>query len=234
MRSFVIKALLRWKSATIGFKDGKDPDRVPDQKDTYAGEQVTIFDNRGLCQHSGFCSYRLPAVFRVKQEPFVAPSGGRMDEIIRAVRDCPSGALGYAIDGFDQRDSTDWHDTREPGLEVSKDGPYLWSAAYPYWKPTERRLLETQAPPSSIVRYADAVIRRTSRFARECTGTSSSKTRFRHSDGTPTVFEWAGGLPALTRMTRIFYEKYVPNDDLLSAACLLTWLPTIPNASQNG
>ena len=32
-------------------------------------------------------------------EPFVAPSGGRMDEIIRAVRDCPSGALSYAIDG---------------------------------------------------------------------------------------------------------------------------------------
>jgi truncated hemoglobin YjbI len=33
---------------------------------------------------------------------------------------------------------------------------------------------------------------------------------------TPTVFEWAGGLPALTRMTRIFYEKYAPNDDLLA------------------
>jgi deazaflavin-dependent oxidoreductase (nitroreductase family) len=32
----------------------------------------------------------------------------------------------------------------------------------------------------------------------------------------PTVFEWAGGLPALTRMTRIFYRKYVPEDPLLS------------------
>jgi truncated hemoglobin YjbI len=32
----------------------------------------------------------------------------------------------------------------------------------------------------------------------------------------PTVFEWAGGLPALTRMTRIFYEKYVPEDTLLA------------------
>jgi truncated hemoglobin YjbI len=35
-------------------------------------------------------------------------------------------------------------------------------------------------------------------------------------DATPTVFEWAGGLPALTRMTRIFYEKYVPQDPLLA------------------
>ncbi len=31
----------------------------------------------------------------------------------------------------------------------------------------------------------------------------------------PTVYEWAGGFPALSRMTRIFYEKYVPEDPLL-------------------
>jgi truncated hemoglobin YjbI len=30
------------------------------------------------------------------------------------------------------------------------------------------------------------------------------------------VFEWAGGFPALTRMTRIFYEKHVPQDPLLA------------------
>ena len=32
----------------------------------------------------------------------------------------------------------------------------------------------------------------------------------------PTLFEWAGGLPALTRMTRLLYEKHVPADDLLA------------------
>jgi truncated hemoglobin YjbI len=36
-------------------------------------------------------------------------------------------------------------------------------------------------------------------------------------DQEPTLFEWAGGLPALTRMTRIFYGKYVPEDPLLSS-----------------
>jgi truncated hemoglobin YjbI len=35
-------------------------------------------------------------------------------------------------------------------------------------------------------------------------------------DHEPTIFEWAGGLPALTRMTRIFYEKHVPQDSLLA------------------
>jgi truncated hemoglobin YjbI len=32
----------------------------------------------------------------------------------------------------------------------------------------------------------------------------------------PTLFEWAGGLPALTRMTRLLYEKHVPADGLLA------------------
>jgi truncated hemoglobin YjbI len=33
----------------------------------------------------------------------------------------------------------------------------------------------------------------------------------------PTLFEWAGGLPALTRMSRLLYEKHVPADPLLAA-----------------
>jgi len=31
----------------------------------------------------------------------------------------------------------------------------------------------------------------------------------------PTLFEWAGGFPALLRMTRIFYSKYVPQDPVV-------------------
>ena len=32
----------------------------------------------------------------------------------------------------------------------------------------------------------------------------------------PTLFEWAGGYPALLRMTRIFYGQYVADDPLLA------------------
>ena len=46
-----------------GFSDAKDPARVPDHRDTYPGQQVTVFDNRGICQHSGFCTDRLPDCF---------------------------------------------------------------------------------------------------------------------------------------------------------------------------
>ena len=79
--------------AVASFGDTKDAKRVADQRDTYPGLSITVYDNRGICQHAGYCTDRLPVVFRAGKEPFVAPSGARMDEIIRAVRDCPSGAL---------------------------------------------------------------------------------------------------------------------------------------------
>jgi CDGSH-type Zn-finger protein len=88
--------------ARIGFSDAKDPKRVPDRRDSYEGVQLTVFDNRGICQHSGLCSDRLNTVFHT-EGVFVTPSGGRMDEIIRAVRDCPSGALSFAVDGAEAR-----------------------------------------------------------------------------------------------------------------------------------
>ena len=52
-----------------GFTDAKDPNRVPDQRDTYPGEQVTVFDNRGICQHSGLCTDRLATAFGLVLNP---------------------------------------------------------------------------------------------------------------------------------------------------------------------
>ena len=51
-----IKPLCDGSHARSGFSDAKDPKRVADQRDTYRGQQVTIFDNRGICQHSGLCT----------------------------------------------------------------------------------------------------------------------------------------------------------------------------------
>jgi CDGSH-type Zn-finger protein/truncated hemoglobin YjbI/ferredoxin len=199
-----------------GFDDAKDPARVADRRDAYVGQQVTIFDNRGTCQHSGFCTDRLSAVFRLKKEPFVAPSGGRMDEIIRAVRDCPSGALSYAIDGIEAREEVEYHGKRPPSIEVSKDGPYRVTGA----------VALVDADGDSVVRNAGAstehfTLCRCGHAQNKpfCTGMHWS-IEFRDPvwppDYAPTMFEWAGGLPALTRVMRLFYEKFVPADDLLA------------------
>jgi uncharacterized Fe-S cluster protein YjdI len=86
--------------ARANFSGAKDPKRVPDKRDSYEGQQIQILDNRGICAHSGFCTDRLASTFHVGREPFITPSGARLDEIIQAVRACPSGALSYALDGL--------------------------------------------------------------------------------------------------------------------------------------
>ena len=205
-----------------GFTDAKDPNRVPDQRDAYHGEQVTIFDNRGICQHSGLCTDRLSTVFRTSREPFVAPSGGRMDEIVRAVRDCPSGALSLAFaepvgpDVAEERDLADWHGRREPAIEITRDGPYRITG----------RIALTGHDGGDVAR-AEGSSREHYALCR-C-GHSQNKPFCsgmhwyigftdpeRGTGREPSLFEWAGGLPALTRMTRLLYEKLVPADALLA------------------
>ncbi len=105
--------------ARIDFASHKLPARVPDRRDTYETGEVTIYDNRGICQHSGVCTDGLPAVFRVDKEPFVDPHAAPEADIVAQVRQCPSGALSHAVGGVEHRDQQ-----REPTIVVSKDGPY--------------------------------------------------------------------------------------------------------------
>ncbi|HEY3771790.1 MAG TPA: CDGSH iron-sulfur domain-containing protein [Solirubrobacteraceae bacterium] len=211
-----IKPFCDGTHAEIGFKDAKSPDRVPDRRDTYVGQQLTILDNRGICQHSGFCTDRLATVFRAREEPFVHPSGGRMDEIIRAVRDCPSGALSYAVDGVEARDEVDHHGLREPAIEITKDGPYRVTGSIPLVQSDG-----TPVPRDEGVSLEHYALCRCGQSQNKpfCSGMHwyvEFHDPVADPDATPSMFEWAGGLPALTRMTRLFYEKHVPADPLLA------------------
>ena len=202
--------------AEIDFSGAKSPDRVPDRRDTYEGLTIAILDNRGTCQHSGFCTDRLNTVFRLNTEPFIAPSGGRMDEIIRAVRDCPSGALSYALGRREAREQVDHCYDRGAAIEVSKDGPYRVTGSIALIDDNGKD--EPRNDGASCEHYALCRCG-ASQNKPFCSGMHWSvefKDPVRDPDETPTIFEWVGGLPALTRMTRIFYEKYVPDDELLA------------------
>jgi CDGSH-type Zn-finger protein/truncated hemoglobin YjbI len=210
-----LKPLCDGSHASTGFSGAKDPGRVPDQRDSYPGQQVTIFDNRGSCQHSGLCTDRLATVFHTSAEPFVAPSGGRLDEIIRAVRDCPSGALSYAIDDAEARAQVDWNDTRPPAIEVTRDGPYRITGGIALAGPTG----EPAPRGAGASREHYALCRcGQSRNKPFCSG-MHWYVGFRDPERprSPTLYEWAGGLPALTRMSRLLYEKHLPADPLLAA-----------------
>jgi CDGSH-type Zn-finger protein len=206
------KPLCDGTHAEIGFSGAKHPDRVADRRDSYPGVRVTVLDNRGVCQHAGFCTDRLASVFHAGSEPFVTPSGGRMDEIVGAVRACPSGALSYAVDGREAREHVD--QARPPEVEVSRDGPYRVTGAVALLGPDGRP--EPRAEGASAEHYALCRCGQ-SRNKPFCSG-------MHHYAGfadppvpeEPTLFEWAGGLPALLAMTRIFYGKYVPADELLA------------------
>ena len=197
-----------------GFSDAKDPGRVADRRDTYHGQQVTVFDNRGICQHSGFCTDRLPAVFRTAGDPFVAPSGGRMDEIIRAVGDCPSGALSYALGDREARAHVNGDGQRPPAIEITADGPYRVTGRIPLAGPSGEPVAHAQG--SSAEHYALCRCGH-SRNKPFCSGmhwyVGFTDPPPRPS---PTLFEHAGGLGPVTRTARLLYEKHIPADPLLA------------------
>jgi len=213
-----IKPLCDGSHASNGFSDAIDPKRVPDRLDSYPGVALTVLDNRGTCQHSGLCSDRLPNVFRARREPFVAPSGARMDDIVSTVRNCPSGALGFAVDARAARGQTDWGGTREPVIEVSLDGPYRVIGG----------IALTDADGIDVTRNRGAshehyAICRCGHSQNKpfCSGMHwyvDFKDPVADPAVEPTLFEWAGGRPALTRVTRLFFSKYVPGDPVLAPA----------------
>ncbi len=105
--------------ASNGFSDEKLDDRSPDQVDDYVGKGITIHDNRGICSHAGACTEGLPHVWRMKTEPWIDPDGDEAAASINTIRQCPSGALSYTVDGVLHQDQD-----RSPAITVSKDGPY--------------------------------------------------------------------------------------------------------------
>ncbi len=195
-----------------GFEDAKADGRIPDRLDRYTGLGVLIADNRGTCAHSGFCTDRAPTVFRVNDEPFVAPAGGRVDEILRAARECPSGALSTKAGGGDPVRASDT--AREPAVEVSRDGPYRVTGSIELLDRDGRP--EARNDGASLEHYSLCRCGK-SQNKPFCSGMHWYADF--HDPPSPeqaTLFQWAGGFPALLRLTRRFYEVHVPQDALLS------------------
>ncbi|MBN1534547.1 MAG: CDGSH iron-sulfur domain-containing protein [Spirochaetes bacterium] len=101
-----------------GFVGDKREGRLPDRVKSYRGAGITIHDNRGVCSHDAACIRCLPQVFRKELRPWIDPDGAVVEEIIRIIERCPSGALSYSIGGRHFRDQK-----RNPRIRVSKYGP---------------------------------------------------------------------------------------------------------------
>ncbi len=199
--------------ASAKFSGAKDPNRVPDKRAAYKGQQIEIFDNRGICAHSGFCTDSVASVFHVGKEPFIAPSGGRLDEIIKAVRACPSGALSYGIDGVESRAQVD--QPRTSAIEVSKNGPYRVTGSVRLVGESGNDVLIAEGSSREHYSLCRCGHSQNKPFCSGMHWYVKFADPVPSPDHEPTLFEWAGGFPALLRMTRIFYSKYVPEDSLV-------------------
>jgi CDGSH-type Zn-finger protein len=118
--------------AKNGFSSAKLEGRVEDKRDNYKGQKITIHDNRGICAHAGRCTDGLPAVFHLRDEPWIYPDSAGVQEIIETINKCPSGALSYTIDGVEHLDRDG-----VPGIFIAPNGPYVVSGE-PSIEDTER------------------------------------------------------------------------------------------------
>ncbi len=102
-----------------GFSSENKLDPARDRLDTYQGKNITVYDNRSICAHAGFCTDGLPAVFHNREGSFVDPDGASVTEIIDIVNRCPSGALSYIID-----DESETRLIDEASISIATNGPY--------------------------------------------------------------------------------------------------------------
>ncbi len=84
----------------------------------YMGDGFNVLDDRSLCCHSGNCDSSLPNVYNTKKHPWIHPDEDNEENNLKAVKKCPSSALGFEKDG---EVKTDYFNKEE--AYVIKNGP---------------------------------------------------------------------------------------------------------------
>lgn len=59
----------------------------------YKGKSLTVGWDKNVCIHAGKCGAGLPAVFNVKNTPWIQPDNADDAAVLDRIKACPSGAL---------------------------------------------------------------------------------------------------------------------------------------------
>ncbi len=120
------------------FEDKNDPYRTPDQVDIYEGELITIYENRGVCSHRGFCYEDMPEVWKMSKEVRIDMRAIRIQEMVDKVIDicrrCPSGALSFSLPG-QERDLNGYPSKETISIAPRRygyDGPFEVTGGIPF------------------------------------------------------------------------------------------------------
>ena len=87
----------------------------------YSNGEVTIVWKPDACIHSAICVNGLGDVFKPNEKPWIKIDAATTDALVKQVKACPSGALGYYMNGDDNKAS----ETLITKVEVLENGPLL-------------------------------------------------------------------------------------------------------------
>lgn len=68
----------------------------------YEGENVDIYFNLEVCEHSGKCVKGDNEVFDTERKPWIMPLENHTEKIQEVIKTCPSGALKYKLKDSDE------------------------------------------------------------------------------------------------------------------------------------
>ena len=86
----------------------------------YSNGEVTIVWKPGLCIHSAICVKGLPEVFKPKEKPWINVENAATEKLINQVKQCPSGALSFLMDGEEEVEISN---PGEVKIKVIPNGP---------------------------------------------------------------------------------------------------------------
>jgi CDGSH-type Zn-finger protein/truncated hemoglobin YjbI len=191
-----------------GFDGAESADHglIVNRRHRYVAVGITVFDDRSRCAHFGQCTDRLPTVFRADAEPFVDPHGADPKTIATVAAGCPSGALAAARGTDDEPEET----RATPSITPIVDGPYRVRGA----------IRVVGADGRAYERRERQTLCRCGQSANKpfCDG-SHWYAGFRDplpaelASRPPSLYDWAGGITALERLTTHFYDAILSEPD---------------------
>jgi len=87
----------------------------------YSNGDVTVVWEAEKCIHSAICVKGLPNVFDPEAKPWIAIDAASTDALVNQIKQCPSGALSFYMNGDDDQSS----ESLETKVEVLENGPLL-------------------------------------------------------------------------------------------------------------
>ena len=91
----------------------------------YTNDEVTIVWKPETCIHSAKCVHGLPEVFKPKEKRWIQMENATTDAIVNAVKECPSGALGYYMNADGKPEDKKEIQLEATKVEVIDGGPLM-------------------------------------------------------------------------------------------------------------